>query len=70
VTTVRRRRFGRDAGHIVRLDVADAAVIVLKPTLNVQARMNGARQIKVIVSRSLGIERDLKYSSPALLTDT
>ena len=45
---------------IVGLDVADAAVIVLKLTLNDKIGVIGPRQIKVIVVGSLVIERDLK----------
>jgi hypothetical protein len=45
---------------IVSLDVADAAVVVLKLTLNHKIRVFGSRQIKVIVAGGLAIERDLE----------
>ena len=45
---------------IVGLDVADAAVIVFKLTLNDKVGVIGVRQIKVIVLGGLAIERDLK----------
>ena len=45
---------------IVGLDVADAAVIVLKLTLNDKVGVIGPRQIKVIVAGGLAIERDLE----------
>jgi hypothetical protein len=45
---------------IVGLDVADAAVIVLKLALNDKIGVIRPRQIKVIVVRGLAIERDLE----------
>src|SRR5882762_2332446 len=45
---------------IVGLDVADAAVIVLKLTLHDKVGVIGSRQIKVVVAGDLAIERDLK----------
>jgi hypothetical protein len=41
---------------IVGLDVADAAVVVLKLTLNDKIGVIGPRQIKVIVAGGLAIE--------------
>jgi len=45
---------------IVGLDLADAAVIVLKLTLNDEIGVIRPRQIKVIVAGGLAIERDLE----------
>jgi hypothetical protein len=44
----------------VGLDVADAAIIVLKLTLNDKIGVIHLRKIKVIVARGLAIERDLE----------
>jgi hypothetical protein len=45
---------------IVGLDVADAAVIVLKLTLNDKIGVLRSRHIKVVVAGHLAIERDLE----------
>jgi hypothetical protein len=45
---------------IVGLDVADAAVVALKLTLNDKIGVIGPRQIKVIAAGGLAIERDLE----------
>ena len=45
---------------IVGLDVADAAIIVLKLTLNEKMGMTWPRQIEVIVAGGLAIEGDLE----------
>ena len=45
---------------IAGFNVADAAIFVLKLTLNEQVGVSGSRQIKFIIAGSLGIERDLK----------
>src|SRR6266478_2001435 len=46
-------------GIFVGLDVADAAVVVLKLTLNDKTGVIVPRQIKVVVAGGLAIERDL-----------
>jgi hypothetical protein len=51
---------------IVGLDIADAAVIVLKLTLNDKIGVIGRRQIKVIVAGGLAIERDLEVLAAGL----
>jgi len=51
---------------IVGLDVANAAVIVLKLTLNDKIGVIGPRQIKVIVAGGLAIERDLEVLAAGL----
>jgi hypothetical protein len=51
---------------IVGLDIADAAVIVLKLTLNDKIGVIGARQIKVIVAGGLATERDLEVLAAGL----
>jgi hypothetical protein len=45
---------------IVALDVADAAVVVLKLTLNDKIRAIGPRLAKITITRGLAIERDLE----------
>jgi hypothetical protein len=55
---------------IVGLDIADAAVIVLKLTLNDKIGVIGARQIKVIVAGGLATNETWKYSPPDSPTDT
>ena len=45
---------------IVGLDVADAAVIVFKLTLNDKIGVIGPRQIEVIAAGGLAIKRDLE----------
>ena len=52
---------------IVGLDVADAAVIVLKLTLNNKIGVIASRSIKVIVAGGLAIERDLEVLVAGLL---
>ena len=54
---------------IVGLDVADAAVIVLKLTLNDKIRVIRPRQIKVIVAGGLAIEKDLEVLVAGLSVD-
>src|SRR5260370_38179721 len=51
---------------IVGLDVANAAVILLKLTLNDKIGVIGPRQIKVIVAGGLAIERDLEVLAAGL----
>jgi hypothetical protein len=51
---------------IVGLDVTDAAVIVLKLTLNDKIGVIGSRQVKVIVAGGLAIERDLEVLAAGL----
>jgi len=51
---------------IVGLDIADAAVIVLKLTLNEKIGVLRPRQIQVIVARGLAIERDLEVFAAGL----
>ena len=52
------------------LDVADAAVIILKVTLNDKIGVIWSGQIEVIVAGGLVIERDLEVPSPDSPTDT
>jgi hypothetical protein len=51
---------------IVGLDVAEAAVIVLKLPLNDKIGVIGSRQVKVIVAGGLAIERDLEVLAAGL----
>ena len=51
---------------IVGLDIADAAVIVLKLTLNEKIGVLRPRQIQVIVARGLAIEQDLEVFAAGL----
>jgi hypothetical protein len=48
------------------LDVADAAIIILELTLNEKIGLIGGRQIQVIVSGVLVIERDLEVFAAGL----
>ena len=51
---------------IVGLNVTDAAVIVLKLTLNDKIWVIRPRQIKVIVAGGLAVERDLEVLAAGL----
>ncbi len=47
---------------IVGLDVADAAVVVLKLTLNNKIGVIGPRHVKIVVTGGFAIERDLEIT--------